>query len=172
MTFDQLIVNFVNMVNEIRPKINDELLGYQTLKLQDLITEMVGCCEDRKLYESQKFGLPYAELKVLTLFNGERYLTVKGIAQRLDVAKSRVTKLTDSLIKRNLVDRIDDPKDARIKLISLTKAGQKKSEEINALHREIHRKILLQMGADERKGLLSNLELLRSSMEAVKAQFV
>ena len=160
------------MVNKKESKKNGEFFEYQTLKLQDLITEMVQCCEDRKLYESQKFGLPYSELKVLILFNGERYLTVKGIAQRLDVAKSRVTKLTDGLLKRKLVERINDPKDARIKLISLTQTGQKKSEEIDAFHREIHGKILLQMGADERKILLSNLELLRSAMEAVKAQFV
>ena len=159
-------------MNKKEPKINEEFFAYQTLKLQALIAEMVQCCEDRKLYESQKFGLPYAQLKVLTLFDGERYLTVKGIAQRLDVAKSRVTKLTDNLIKRKLVERIDDPKDARIKLISLTQAGQKKSEEIEVFRREIHGKILLQMGTDERKILLSNLELLRSAMEAVKAQFV
>ena len=162
----------VNMMNKKEPKTNKEFFAYQTLRLQDLITEMVKCCEDRKLYESQKFGLPYSELKVLTLFNGERYLTVKGIAQRLDVAKSRVTKLTDSLIKRRLVERIDDPKDARIKLISLTQAGRKEAEKIDAFHREIHGKILLQMGADERRNLLSNLDLLRSAMEAVKAQFV
>jgi DNA-binding MarR family transcriptional regulator len=160
------------MVNEKESKTNEEFFRYQTFKLQDLITELVECCEDRKLYESQKFDLPYAQLKVLTLFNGERYLTVKGIAQRLDVAKSRVTKLTDSLIKRKLIERIDDPKDARIKLISLTQKGRKKSEEIEAFHRELYGKILLQMKPDERKILLSNLELLRSAMEAVKAQFI
>ena len=152
------LIIVVNMMNKKEPKTNKEFFAYQTLRLQDLITEMVKCCEDRKLYESQKFGLPYSELKVLTLFNGERYLTVK--------------ELTDSLIKRRLVERIDDPKDARIKLISLTQAGRKEAEKIDVFHREIHGKILLQMGADERRNLLSNLELLRSAMEAVKAQFV
>ena len=172
LTYRMFLVIFVNIVNKKYPKTNEQLLGYQTLKLQNLITEMVQCCEDRKLYESQKFGLPYAELKVLTLFDGERYLTVKGIALKLDVAKSRVTKLTDNLIEKGLVERIDDPKDARIKLINLTSAGQKKSDDIDAFHRQIHRKILLQMGAEERTKLLSNLQLLRSAMEAVKAQFV
>jgi DNA-binding MarR family transcriptional regulator len=133
---------------------------------------MVQCCEDRKLYESQKFGLPYAELKCLLLFNGERYLTVKGLAQNLDVAKSRVTKLINGLFEEGLVDTIDDPKDGRVKLISLTPAGQKKAKEVDAFHKEIHRKILLQMGEDERKKVLSHLELLRLSMEAVKEQLV
>lgn len=163
---------FIHTMNEMPTKVNEELLRYQTQRLQDLITEMLHCCEDRKLYESQKFNLPHAELKCLMLFNGERYLTVKGMAQRLEVAKSRVTKIVNGLMEKGLVEQTDDPKDARIRLISLTLAGQKKSEEIDAFEKEIHRKILLQMGPEERKNTLAHLELFRSAMEAVKEQLI
>lgn len=157
-------------MNKISPKINEKLLKYQTLRLKELISEMVECCDDRKLYEANRFGLPYAELKCLMLFDGERYLTVKGIAQKLEVAKSRVTKLVDGLSEKGLVERINDPKDTRIKLISLTTDGKGKSEEIAAFERQIHRKILLQMDHNERKNMLSYLDTLRSAMEAVKDQ--
>jgi DNA-binding MarR family transcriptional regulator len=157
-------------MNEISSAINEELLRYQAQRLQDLIAEMLKCCEDRKLYESERFGLPYSELKVLILFDGERYLTVKGIAQRLEVAKSRVTKLINGLVQKGLVEQIDDPKDARIKLISRTPKGFTKSEEIGSFQGELHRKILLEMDAEERKNILSYLELLRSAMEAVKEE--
>ena len=153
-------------------EINDELITYQTLRLKDLIGEIIQCCEDRKLYESQKFGLPYSELKCLMLFDRERYLTVKGIAERLDVAKSRVTKIIDGLIAKELAERAEDPKDARIKLINLTPAGQKKSAEIKDFQMGIHRKLLLHLSAGERKNVLSHLELLRAEMEAVKQQLV
>jgi DNA-binding MarR family transcriptional regulator len=159
-------------MNEKESKINEELLGYQTLRLQALISEMLQCCEDRRIYESQKIGLPHAEVKCLMLFNGERYLTVKGMAQKLDVTKSRVTKITNSLIEKGLAKSIDDPNDARVKLISLTSVGEKKSEEITTFNRNIHRKILMQMNTDERKQVLSQMELLRSSMEAVKEQLI
>ena len=92
------------------------------------------------------------------------------MAQKLDVAKSRITKITDGLIEKGLAKRIDDPNDARVKLISLTSTGEKKSEEITTFHRSIHRKILMQMNTEERKHVLSQMELLRSSMEAVKEQ--
>jgi DNA-binding MarR family transcriptional regulator len=105
-------------------------------------------------------------------FHGERYLTVKGISRKLDVAKSRVTKIVNGLIEKGMVEQINDPKDARIRLISLTLAGQRKSEEIDAFLKELHRKILLQMDHDERKKMVSYLELLRSAMEAVKEQLV
>jgi DNA-binding MarR family transcriptional regulator len=155
-------------MNENRSKVNEELIGYQTLRLQALINEMLQCCEDRRIYESQKLDLPHAEVKCLMLFNGERYLTVKGIAQKLDVTKSRVTKITNGLVDKGLAKRIDDPNDARVKLISITSVGGKKSAEINAFHRSVHREILMQMSTDERKQVLSRMELLRSSMEAVK----
>lgn len=160
-------------MNKQREKdFSKDLINYQTIRLKGLINEMVQCCEDRKLYESQRFGLPYSELKCLMLFDGERYLTVKGIAQKLEVAKSRVTKITNGLIEKGLIRRIDDPNDARVKLISLTREGERKSREIDAFHREIHRKILLQLDRNERKNVLSYLELLRSAMEAVKGQLI
>ena len=157
-------------MNNISIKTDEELVGYQTSRLQDLINEIVHCCEDKKLYESQRFGLPYAELRCLMLFEGERYLTVKGIAQRLEVAKSRVTKLVNGLVEKGLVETIVDPRDARIKLINLTSAGRRKSEDIADFHREIHARILLNIGADDRLNTLSYLELLRSAMEAAKAE--
>jgi DNA-binding MarR family transcriptional regulator len=165
-------LKFIHTMNKLADKVNEDLLNYQALRLQELIGEMLRCCEDRKFFETEKFGLPYAELKCLLLFGGERYLTVKGIAQKLDVAKSRVTKIVTGLIKKGLGGQIDDPGDARIKLISLTPAGQEKAEEIAAFQRELHRQILLRLNADERKGVFSYLELLRAAMESVKEQLV
>lgn len=159
-------------MNKKNQKINHELLSYQALRLEDLIREMLECCEDRKIYESRKFGLPYAELRCLMLFKGERYLTVKGIAERLEVAKSRVTKILNGLNKKGLVEQIDDPRDGRIKLVSLTSAGKKISNEVESFRRYLHRQILLQMGMDERKNMLSYLEMLRAAMEAVKERLV
>lgn len=172
MTNGVNILKLVHSMNKFATKVNEELLEYQAQRLQELIAEMLKCCEDRKLFETGKFGLPYSELRCLLLFDGERYLTVKGIAQKLDVAKSRVTKIVNGLRNKNLVRQVDDPHDARIKLISITPAGRDKSREIAAFQGELHRQILLHLDADERKGVFSYLELLRSAMEAVKEQLV
>jgi DNA-binding MarR family transcriptional regulator len=81
-----------------------------------------------------------------------------------------VTKIIDGLLRKKLVQRIDDPNDGRIRLISLTPEGQRKSEEIENFLGRIHQKILLQLEPEEKKNILSSLELLRLSMEAVKAE--
>jgi DNA-binding MarR family transcriptional regulator len=150
----------------------DVLLGYQSQKLQDLIEEILHCCKERTSHLSKKFDIPEAELRCLMLFGEERYLTAKGIAQKLDVAKSRVTKIMNGLIRKKLVESIDDPKDARIKLIGLTSQGQRRSKELSAIMTDLHQKLLLEFEPEQRKMVISCLEVLRSSMEAVKNQML
>ncbi len=133
---------------------------------------MVRCCEDRNLLQAKRFSLPYAELKCLLLFKGEKYLTVKGIAIKLDVAKSRVTKLIDNLSKKGLVNRIDDPEDARIRLISLSVKGRALADEVEEFQEYLFQQILLQLDKRERGVLLSHLGTLRSAMEVVKKKFL
>ena len=159
-------------MNKKPSKNNQKLLNYQIQTLKSLIAEIQKCCEYRELYESKKFGLPVAELKCLMLFDGERYLTVTGIAQKLEVAKSRVTKIIKGLGEKGMVHRIDDPQDSRIKLINLSNNGHKKAQEINDFKTALHQRILLQMQPDERKNTISYLALLRATMEAVKEGMV
>jgi DNA-binding MarR family transcriptional regulator len=150
----------------------DELLGYQVGRLKGLIEEIVHCCQTRTAYLSQRFDLPQAELRCLMLFHDEKYLTVKGIAKKLEVAKSRVTKIVEGLTRRSLVESIDDPQDARIRLISLTPSGKAKYEEMDRVTTDLHRKILLELSAEERRSTLVSLESLRVSMEIVKKELV
>jgi DNA-binding MarR family transcriptional regulator len=159
-------------MNDLETNSNDVLLDYQSQKLQDLIEEVVRCCKERTLFLSKKFDIPEAELRCLMLFGEERYLTAKGISQKLDVAKSRVTKIINGLVQKRLVESIDDPKDARVKLIGLTSKGQKQSRELNEVTKDLHQRLLLEFEPEQRKMVISCLELLRASMEAVKNQMV
>lgn len=155
---------------------NDTLQGavteLQLKQFHELITKLYQCCHDRMLYQSERFQLPDAELRCLMLFGEERYLTAKGISQKMNVVKSRVSKLIDGLIRKKLIQRLKDPEDSRINLLSLTSAGQEKINEINEFLEQVHESVLDQMAPDQRKTLLTNLELLKGSMEAVKEMMV
>ena len=147
------------------------LIEYQANKLQELIGEVHNCCKDRFAREARVFKLPQAELKCLMLFEGHKYLTGVEIAGMLEVAKSRATVIIENLEKRRLVQRSADPNDARVKLISLTPAGQRKVREIEEFMFDLHQQLLGQIDPDQRASVIAGLETLRSSMEAVKAQF-
>lgn len=154
------------MNNKISP--SSQIPDYQLKQFQDTVAKLYHCCQQRMQYQSERFALPDAELRCLILFNEERYLTPKGIAQKMNVVKSRVTSIINGLIKRELLQRIKDPGDSRVSLLSLTVTGQKKLNEINEFQEFIHMEVLHQMAAEQRKTMLTNLDLLKASMEAVK----
>ena len=145
---------------------------YQLKQFQELILKLFQCCQERMQYQCERFGLPDAEFRCLMLFGEERYLTAKGIAHKMNVVKSRVSKIVDGLIKKKLIQRIKDPEDSRISLLSLSADGQKKINNINDFLNNIHYQVLLQMAPDQRKAVLTNLDILKASMEAVKELMV
>jgi DNA-binding MarR family transcriptional regulator len=145
-----------------------EIPKYQLQQFQELVTKLFQCCQERVQYQIERFDLHDAELRCLILFDEERYLTPKIIAYKMNVVKSRVTKLINGLVKKKMVQRIPDPEDSRITLLSLTSEGQQKLNEIKGFHDFINLQILLQLEPEQRKNVLTNLDLLKTSMEAVK----
>ena len=145
---------------------------FQVNQFQDLVSKLFQCCQERMQYQSEKFDLPDAELRCLMLFREERYLTPKGIAQKMNVVKSRVTPIVSGMISKGLIQRIKDPEDARVSLLSLTAVGQKKLKSIDEFQRHLHNEVLQQISPEQRMQMLTNLELLKASMEAVKELMV
>ncbi|MGD9084790.1 MAG: MarR family transcriptional regulator [Desulfobacterales bacterium] len=123
-------------------------------------------------YQCDRFDLPDAELRCLMLFGKERYLTAKGIALKMNVVKSRVSKIVEGLLRKKLIQRIKDPEDSRISLLSLTPQGHKKLNQINVFLEDVHHQVLLQIAPDQRKAVLTNLDILKASMEAVKEMMI
>ena len=145
---------------------------YQLEQFQDLIGKLFQCCQERIQYQCDRFDLPDAELRCLKQFDQERYLTAKGIARRMNVVKSRVTKIIDGLTRKDYVQRIKDPEDSRVTLLSLTPRGAAKLNEINGFMEEVHLEVLNRMPESQRTVVLSNLELLKSAMQSVKEMMV
>jgi len=158
-------------MNNVNTANNDvRVLEYQANKLQELISELHSCCKEQYTKEAKTFKVPQAELKCLMLFEGHKYLTGIQIAGMLEVAKSRATVIIENLVQKGLVQRSPDPNDARVKLINLTPAGQRKVREIEDFLFTLHQQLLGQIDPGQRTVVITALETLRSSMEAVKAQ--
>ncbi len=162
----------VHTMNNNQAQPGNGIPTYQVVQFQELIAKLFQCCQERMQYQSDRFALPDAELRCLQLFANERYLTPKGIAHKMNVVKSRVTRIIDGMVRRELIQRVKDPEDSRITLLSLTPKGQDKLNEINAFLEGIHLEVLSQLAPEQRKAMLTNLELLKGSMEAVKELMV
>ena len=159
-------------MNQLVHTSQTEVSENQLKQFQELIAKLFQCCQERMQYQCERFELPDAELRCLMLFGQERYLTAKGIAQKMNVVKSRVSKIVDGLIRKKLIQRIKDPEDSRISLLSLSPEGQKKLNEINEFLEGVHYQVLSQMAPDQRMAMLTNLDILKASMEATKEMMV
>ena len=159
-------------MNYISTKISKKIPAFELHQFQTLITKLFNCCQQRIQYQSERFKLPDAELRCLMLFGEERYLTSKGITTKMNVVKSRVTKIISGLEKKKLIRRIKDPEDSRVYLLNLTPEGQHKLNEINDFLKEIYSEVLFQIEPQKRKTTLSSLEALTSSMNSVKDMMV
>ena len=155
-------------MNDIDTRANGRVFEYQVHELQDLVTELFNCCQERVQYQSEKFDLPDAELRCLMLFGNERYLTPKYIAQRMNVAKSRVSRIIKQLIARGLIQQTKDPEDSRVSLLSLTQIGQKKWQEINSFLEGMSAELLNQMDQNDRRHLLNYLGMLQRAMKSIR----
>jgi DNA-binding MarR family transcriptional regulator len=134
----------------------------------DLMQSLQRCMQERAQLHGERFGLPDAELRCVLLFDGSPYLTPKFIATRLNVTKSRVTRILEGLARKGLVDRSPDPADSRSQLIRLSSSGAALREEIDAFVRETHAGVLDQLAPSERLALLTTLSTLKSCMEVVR----
>ena len=71
-----------------------------------------------------------------------------------------------------LKEELNLPEDSRVSLLSLTTEGHEKVNHINAFLNDVHHQVLLQIAPDQRKAVLTNLDILKASMEAVKEMMV
>jgi DNA-binding MarR family transcriptional regulator len=149
-------------------KMNESPTPGQVERLGSLIDDLFACCQERAVLHSDKFGLPQAELRVLLAFSGVRYLAAKDMAARLNVAKSRISLLTASMIEKGLLKRSPDPSDSRVALFALTREGQDLLSTVEAFRHKLHTTVLEQLDPQERRQLLSSLEALKGAMLEVR----
>lgn len=132
-----------------------------------VIEELNRKCHERTRAQCELFAVNEAELRCLRLFENQRYLTAKGIAAALGVAKSRVTKIIDGLVQKELLQRLRDPEDSRVVLLGLTSQGQEKWSTAQTHVNRVNQAILGRMSEGQRVELLAMLGILKASMEAV-----
>jgi len=154
-------------MNYVERKTEPDVPIQQVRQFRGLVQRMVLCCQERMQHQCEKFKIPDAEIRCLMLFGADRYLTAKGISNKLDVVKSRVTRIVDGLIQKQLIQKVQDPEDSRVVLLSLTSNGQKMLNEINDFMYDLHSQVLAQIPSDQRSVFLNNLEMLRLCMETV-----
>ena len=101
-----------------------------------------------------------------------RPLSPTTISERLLVTTASVTSLLDTLERRGLIARLQDPDDRRKLLISLTEEGQQAVDQFLPEIVALQTAVMAGLSEAERQRLLRSLTVIREAIAAVDADSV
>ncbi len=110
-------------------------------------------------------GISVSQCYIIETLNRYGALTMKGLAARMRLSVSTITRVIEPLIRKKLVSREEDPNDRRVRLIELTPEGRKVFMKNWSSIIESEESILEQFSPEHREVLIDFLIKLNAAME-------
>ncbi len=90
-----------------------------------------------ELYELTDLGITGSQFHLLNKIQQEKVSNVKRLAEELEVKSSAITVMLERLVQHGLVSRVQDEKDRRSVLVTLTDEGEKVLKQAKAHSKHI-----------------------------------
>jgi len=116
-------------------------------------------------------GLGIAEWKVLLIIGTYAPLSTNAVAARSSLDKPTISRTTDRLVARGLVDRTRDRNDQRKLVLRLTQKGAKKYEELVSVLTKWDASLLSRLGEGQLRQFNRILDLLDDGIDEVDEEF-
>ncbi len=100
-----------------------------------------------------EFDLPLIQMMALCFLEPGNPMTMKHMAFLLNCEPSNVTAVIDRLFAYNYISREENPSDRRIKIVSLTKKGERERERIAKRIVSYHSERLDRLSGEEKRQL-------------------
>jgi DNA-binding MarR family transcriptional regulator len=139
-------------------------------QLFTILKEITECCQEREVTQAKMNGCTVAEARCLLTIKLDQCRTTADIAEKMCVAKSRVTRIVDGLVKKKLLSRWQDPKDRRICVVKFTEKGVETTEKLMFMTLQLHGEVLENLPEGYRDNVLDFLGTLRETMRSVKTR--
>ena len=121
------------------------------LKSSGSVTNMLK--KDMRSYE-----LNPTEFTVMEVLYSKGEQPIQIIGNKVLLASSSITYVIDQLEKKNFIERKVNESDRRVTLVSLTKEGQEKMEDIFPQHSEVIQELFKDLSEDEINVLSESLK--------------
>lgn len=141
-----------------------DLVSFQLRQLSNLYSKNTASVYQRK------FGLTMNEWRLIALINTAGSLSLNRLAAQAQFDKGLTSRIVLKLTERSLVQRAQDPSDARGVALSLTDQGQQLVAEVFPEAVELNRQLQSVLTRNERDVLLQVLEKLTHQARAMLDQ--
>jgi len=120
------------------------------------VSAIVRKASDRVL---SPLGLSIAQMPVLVVLRDAKDpIMITEVARRLHLETPSLSTMIDRLNERGLVERVNDSKDRRKNLVTLTENGKRLVEIICEPYRNLHEEMFGVLDGDEREKLTAMLQ--------------
>jgi DNA-binding MarR family transcriptional regulator len=136
-----------------------------SIDLAEITSLLFANCNEKESRHAAQYGLSAVEFRCIRKLFEKGQLTVNQMAQELSLTSSRVTRIIDGLVDKNLVNRISGENDRRVFNLSLKPKGEKVAQESIKDHIKIHEEIIKNIPEEYHQSMI---EILRKLNEAVK----
>ena len=98
-------------------KIINSLIERTTRKLFSMVIE-------RLAVVISKESLSFSQVAALHIIDREGFININDISNKLNLSVSATSRMIDELVKKEFVVRKEDPKNRRVKILSLSSNGE------------------------------------------------
>lgn len=109
-------------------------------------------------------GVSFSQDRVLSLLYENNNTTQSELQKDLFIKPSSLTKLIDVLEQKELVERVNDKRDARVKKIVLTETGKQLEKELWSIKELVEAKITEFLTEEDKILLNKHLNLMKKSL--------
>ncbi len=127
---------------------------------------MAAARQIRCLYDLRfaELGLNLSQASLLAYAHEFGPNTQTTLAERMGLGRAATGTMIDQLEARSLIQRMPDPQDRRVWLISITESGQQLVEEITAIDEVVRESLRVGITRSERQELASLLVRIQSNL--------
>jgi DNA-binding MarR family transcriptional regulator len=108
--------------------------------------------------ELERAGISLTQIKSLgRLAEADEPISVKALSDLIGLSVPGISRAVDGLVQRDEVRRMEDPRDRRSKLVSVTPRGRRTYERLVATRMAAIRRFVDELDAEEREALARGL---------------
>jgi len=136
-------------------------------RLQRLTYQLTRYYEVCDRFCSDRIGVPAAQAYTLLALPQNESMTMNDLSEKMGLANSTMTHTVDLLVKKQLVERENDPDDRRVVRVRLSPRGQETRNSLEQTLQGFFEQIAQEIPAEIRSVVLESLQQVNSSVAMV-----
>ena len=136
-----------------------------SVELANITSLLFANCNEKEARHAAKYGVSLVESRCMRKLHSKKKLTVNQLAQEMSLTSSRVTRIIDGLVAKQMVVRESGENDRRVFNLSLTQKGDELANDLIQDHIKIHEEIIKNIPEESHHLMIEILQQLNKAVE-------